>query len=95
MVYDAVAQHRGGSAFLDIFKRFINKKGLLPKSGSPASVQSASSMHDVFGHFPSLKETEEYLIADALKRAEGNQGIAASMLGISRQALNRRLKNKE
>jgi DNA-binding protein Fis len=50
---------------------------------------------DVFGHFPTFKETEAYLIADALKRAEGNQGIAASMLGISRQALNRRLKNKE
>jgi transcriptional regulator with PAS, ATPase and Fis domain len=95
MVYDAVAQHERGSAFLDIFKTFIKKKGALPKSDYPVSVQSASSVDDVFGHFPTFKETEAYLIADALKRAEGNQGIAASMLGISRQALNRRLKNKE
>ena len=28
---------------------------------------------------------------EALRRAEGNQGIAARMLGLSRQALNKRL----
>ena len=38
------------------------------------------------------KETEESLIDEALKRAEGNQTIAADLLGISRRALNNRLK---
>jgi len=32
------------------------------------------------------------LIDEALRRADGNQAIAAEMLGISRQALNKRLK---
>jgi len=35
------------------------------------------------------------LITEALTRSNGNQGIAASILGISRQALNKRLKRRE
>ncbi|OGU30383.1 MAG: hypothetical protein A2057_12020 [Ignavibacteria bacterium GWA2_35_9] len=42
--------------------------------------------------FPTLKEIEESLIEEALRRAEGNQTIAAELLGISRRALNNRLR---
>jgi DNA-binding protein Fis len=35
------------------------------------------------------------LIAEASRRAGGNQSIMAGMLGISRPALNKRLKNLE
>jgi DNA-binding NtrC family response regulator len=45
-----------------------------------------------FARFPTLKEAETELINRALELAEGNQGIAASMLGITRQALNNRLR---
>ncbi|MGE5699576.1 MAG: helix-turn-helix domain-containing protein, partial [Deltaproteobacteria bacterium] len=41
--------------------------------------------------FPTRKEADEYLVSEALRRAEGNQGIAAHMLGITREALNKRL----
>jgi DNA-binding protein Fis len=37
------------------------------------------------------KPWRKRLIDEALTRAGGNQGIAAGMLGISRQALNKRL----
>ncbi|MEJ1366253.1 MAG: helix-turn-helix domain-containing protein, partial [Candidatus Sedimenticola sp. (ex Thyasira tokunagai)] len=43
------------------------------------------------GRFPTLKEAEQIHIDAALQRADGNQGIAATLLGISRPALNRRL----
>ena len=43
------------------------------------------------GHMPTLKEAEEYLIREALRRSLGNQRTAAVMLGITRQALNKRL----
>lgn len=33
------------------------------------------------------------LVAEALKRSGGNQSLAARMLGISRQALNKQLKD--
>ena len=48
---------------------------------------------------PTLKEAEEALsealITEALRRADDNQGIAAGLLGISRQALNQRLRRRQ
>jgi DNA-binding protein Fis len=41
-----------------------------------------------------LGEAEAALIAEALRRAEGNQGVAAGMLDLSRQALNKRLSRR-
>ncbi len=95
MVHDAVAQHDKGHSFLDHFKRYIKHKGAAFQSDQKITEHNDQALFDFFGHFPSLKEAENYLISDALKRSEGNQGIAASMLGISRQALNRRLKREE
>jgi DNA-binding NtrC family response regulator len=45
------------------------------------------------GDFPSIKYMEQMLIDEALSQSGGNQSKAAAMLGISRQALNKRLKN--
>jgi two-component system, NtrC family, nitrogen regulation response regulator GlnG len=39
-----------------------------------------------------LRESSEELIREALRRSKGNQGIAADLLGLSRTALNKRLK---
>ncbi len=94
MVFDAVAQHKTGMLSMDSFKDFIKQKGSFSETPSLLPVQNSASMLDIFGHFPTLKETEDYLISDALKRSNGNQGIAASLLGIKRQALNRILKRK-
>jgi two-component system, NtrC family, nitrogen regulation response regulator GlnG len=44
---------------------------------------------------PTLKEAEEALITEALSRADGNQGVAAGLLGVSRQALNKRLRRRD
>jgi DNA-binding protein Fis len=40
---------------------------------------------------PTMKQAEDFLVQRALTMAKGNQGIAASLLGITRQALNKRL----
>lgn len=45
----------------------------------------------LFPTFPTLKHAETVLIDKALELARNNQGTAARMLGISRQALNNRL----
>lgn len=42
--------------------------------------------------FPTLKEAELALVTAAMSRTGNNQGVAASLLGITRQALNRRLR---
>lgn len=45
------------------------------------------------GNFPTLKEMEKLLVEEALKITEGNQSKAAILLGITRQAVNKRINN--
>ena len=44
---------------------------------------------------PTFKQAEDFLVRRALEQAKGNQGIAASLLGVTRQALNKRLLRKK
>jgi transcriptional regulator with PAS, ATPase and Fis domain len=92
MVYDVVALNKSGRLSLDVFKEYMGQKESQVQKKLPT--QESKFMDDIFGHFPTLKDAENYLISEALKRSKGNQGIAASLLGISRQALNQRLKKK-
>ncbi|MDA8413607.1 MAG: sigma-54 dependent transcriptional regulator [Desulfobacteraceae bacterium] len=48
-----------------------------------------------FSSFPTLKHAETILIEKALEIARNNQGTAARMLGITRQALNNRLRREK
>lgn len=94
MVHDAVAQHESGRLPLESFKSFIKKKGSAARPCPPPTDDSFVSLKDIFGRFPTLKEVEEYVITEAMKSAKCNQGSAAVLLGITRQALNQRLKKK-
>jgi len=91
MVFDAVARHKTGILSMDSFRENIGQVSLSPPPGSQVRVQDKNFITATFNKFPTLKEAESYLISEALKLAHGNQGIAASLLGITRQALNKRL----
>ncbi len=54
----------------------------------------ANPLEALFGHFPTLDELAEYAIDTALHITANNQSQAAVLLGVSRQALNKRLKKK-
>ncbi len=92
MVFDAVARHKSGILSMDSFKEIIEEERLSYQDISPLPAQETNLLSGNSGRFPTLKEAENHLISDALKRSNGNQGIAASLLGITRQALNKRLK---
>ena len=51
-------------------------------------------IYDHFATLPTLKDATQQLITTALKRANGNQSLAARFLGLSQPALSRRL-NRE
>ena len=93
MVNDAVGRHRGGVLSTESFREKIDEQtsilhgDTVPRAGEVSVVDGLSSLHKL----PKLKEMEELLIAEALKRADGNQTIAAQLLSISRKALNNRL----
>jgi len=97
MIFDAVARHKEGKLSMNVFKKIIkqNHEHASPSFSSLGVLKDSMHIPEKNGRFPTLKESETFLISEALKRSNGNQGIAAELLGISRQALNKRLKRSE
>lgn len=94
MVHDAVAQWKNGVPLLEsLAKKTGFTAALKPSLPLAGELNRLSSSQ--YDHFPTLKEAEEELIAEALRRSGGSQGPAAAMLGITRQALNQRLTRKK
>lgn len=90
IVYDAVARCSSPFLSLEVFKDMIDISNVIDKELKSEIVKFYIQMRFP-DKLPTIKEIEDLLINEALRRAKGNQGIAASMLGITRQALNKRL----
>jgi DNA-binding NtrC family response regulator len=83
MIFDAVARSGPGRLDADVFRAWTRASGA---SGRPSARASGPCCP-----LPTLRQAEEELIERALAQAGGNQSQAARILGISRQALNKRL----
>ena len=92
MVYNAVSIHSAGKLSMDAFKAEIFKTlpGLAGDASGPADAAVGATVFP--DPLPTLKQVERLLVDEALRRSGGNQAIAAMMLGITRQAINKRLK---
>ena len=84
-VYDALARHSGGYLLPSHFSLDLSMED---------QEDPREEAHFVFHRFPTLQEVQEKVIHEALDKVQGHQGRAASLLGISRQALNKRLGRK-
>jgi DNA-binding NtrC family response regulator len=91
MVYDAVSRHSGGVLSMEPFKSHIYKDGVGADIGPQSNESDTSSKILFTDKLPTFKEAEQLLLDEALKRANGNQSIAAQMLGITRSGLNKRI----
>lgn len=92
MVIDVITRTTSPKIHVSAFKELIcRERGTL--STAPEPIASSSDSNGVhFSRFPTLKEAEDELIRRALEITGNNQGNAAQMLGITRQALNNRLR---
>jgi DNA-binding NtrC family response regulator len=95
LIFDAVARHQGAVLSLHSVKAALGDPPPAPLAAPPAEPLPALTA-GFPERLPTLREAEEALsealITEALRRADGNQGVAAGLLGISRQALNQRLR---
>jgi DNA-binding NtrC family response regulator len=91
LLADAVLRHPNGE---------LTPGDLASASGDDAGVARPADRGDapppdLFAQvlrLPTIAEAEELLIREALRRADGNQTLAARMLDMSRTTLNKRLK---
>jgi DNA-binding NtrC family response regulator len=95
LVYDAVARH--GNGLLDL-RNFAELSKRLP-AGRPAPLdldeRGEELLNAVFGRFPTLQEVEEFMISTAMKMGDGKLAVAASLLGITRQGLHKRIRGEK
>ena len=94
MIFDAVSRHHSGKLSLATFKTHISPKADLPATSPRLSDHPRQFLRAFRAQLPTLKQAEQLLIEEAMRRSQGNQSIAALSLGISRQALNKRLRKK-
>jgi len=94
LIYDAVSLHKSGILSLEPIRKKLSDQ-INDEKRVTIKEEIEDSPIAITGRFPSLKESEEALIREALKRSDGNQTIAADMLGISRRALNNRLQRSK
>ena len=95
MVFNAVAQHRRGSILaMDSFQQVVRRGQGKTDTGPPATNRREPELM-IPERFPTLKQAEQFLVEQAMQRAHNNQRIAATLLGITRQSLNRRLQHRQ
>lgn len=95
MVFDAVGLHQEGELSTARFKQIIAPtQDLTPVSSDPGSTGTKATATISFGpDLPTIKQATQALVDEALQRTAGNQSKAAKALGITPQALNKRLKS--
>ncbi len=98
MIFDAISLHTSGILSLESIRKKIadfNEDRNFKNNVTNSTAGTQDELLYFPGRFPTLKETEDTLIEEALKRSDGNQTIAAELLGISRRALNNRIRRAD
>ncbi len=97
MIFDAVSRHTSGVLALHSFREKIAQNSAPMESNQIGAMRAHEEERVLVftERLPTLEESEQMLINEALQRAGGNQAIAASLLGLSRRALNNRLRRAE
>lgn len=97
MVYDCLSHSSSGKISIQYFHDKLEYNPITVDNLS-ANQESSSTSDDLISfssQLPTLKECSNMLIQEALSRTEGNLSQAASILGITRQALGQRLNKKK
>lgn len=91
MVHDAVSNHKARMLSMEVFRAHIEVEEPAPAPPPLAPGAENATLFSSWEQLPTLRRAMQELIAEALRRAEGNQSLAAKLLGVTRAALNKRL----
>jgi len=87
LIYNAVILSKKDSFPIDVIREKLNLNTI---ENTDTPVSSPASI--IFGsRIPTFQEAEKLLLQEAMERSNHKQAVAAQILGISRQALNKRL----
>ncbi len=99
MVYNAVSQCTSRIISLQHIREHIMRHRspdeFEPQHAEQAAPRNAVSLKALFGYLPTIDELEARLIDEAMAEADNNQSMAAQFIGITRQTLIRKLKERK
>ncbi|GFO65084.1 sigma-54-dependent transcriptional regulator [Geomonas paludis] len=90
MVFDAVSVHRDRMLSMDSFVKTV--ESAQAEAGPTTAAPPRQNPFSGFDELPTFSDAAAFLVQEALARANGNQTLAARLLGISQPALSKRLK---
>jgi DNA-binding NtrC family response regulator len=93
IIYDAVSMEKSDKLSSALITEYLAKDGSTLGSLTAADTTPFTSQEDLARRprLPTIKNAEAMLIREALKRANGNQTVAARLLGMKRSAFNKRI----
>ncbi|HTP12633.1 MAG TPA: sigma-54 dependent transcriptional regulator [Bacteroidota bacterium] len=95
LIFDAVVRHRSRVLSLASFRRAIGEAGTpFADERSGPGTNGTENPFASWQTLPTLKEASNLLIEEALHRSDGNQVIAARLMGLTRTTLSHRLNKK-
>ena len=90
MAFNAVSMHKGRMLSMEPFQKAVGVSGKSPTENRVEFKEGPLlTFHE---SLPTLKQTADLLVREALHRTKGNQSMAARLLGITQPALSSRLK---
>jgi two-component system nitrogen regulation response regulator GlnG len=92
LVFDAVGRSQGPVLTLEPIKERLAQGRTDGQDPSDRGSSGAIVFPEVL---PSLKEMEDLLVAEALRRTKGNRSQAADLVGMARQTMARKAKELE
>jgi len=90
LVFDALSRTSGNILNLATFRNLVHGKNALDVPSSELDLDY-DGLVELIGHFPTMKEITDTVIAAALEKAGGNQSLASRMLGVNQSTLSRRI----
>jgi DNA-binding NtrC family response regulator len=91
MVHDAVSRHPGSILSMDAFQEAMQRGA---QDRAPAAAAVTGSPFAGLEQLPTFREAYDLLLDEALARSQGNQTLAARLLGVTQSALSKRLKGR-
>lgn len=91
MIFNAVSTHKTRMLSLNSFKSTIFDEEIHNNPDITQTLKDTPPSLTFPENLPTIRQMNQLLVEEAMKRASGNQAVAARILGISRQALNHRL----
>jgi DNA-binding NtrC family response regulator len=92
MIFDTLSTHQTKTLSLNRIKTHIAQSSGHNGIHSPGKTSGDQVLFPT--KLPRLKQIGDILVREAMRRAQGNQSIAAAMLGISPAAISKRLKKQ-